>query len=80
MLDRVQTPEKPPKGQQWHLWADWAELLCLMDVDGVLGKSQQVDRLKGGRDTGDISPAALSDEKIVRMNMGCLCRREASDR
>jgi hypothetical protein len=50
----------PPKPSQTHLCVDYAELLCLLDVDGTLSKSDLLDRIAEGR---DISPSEEGDDE-----------------
>src|SRR5207237_1120074 len=35
-----------------HLWADYIELLCLFDVDGVFSKEHLADRVQERKDLG----------------------------
>jgi hypothetical protein len=37
--------ESLPPNQDIHLWADYVELLCMTDLDGVLSKSDLIDRV-----------------------------------
>ena len=42
-----------PKASELHLWADYAELLCLFNLDGVLSKSDFEDSIDDGLDLGE---------------------------
>lgn len=42
-----------PKTSELHLWADYAELLCLFNQDGVLSKSDFEDTIEDGVDLGE---------------------------
>lgn len=42
-----------PKTKELHLWADYAELLCLFNEDGILSKADFEDGIGDGTDLGE---------------------------
>ena len=53
-LDRL------PRTTDGHSWADFAELLCLVSIDGLLAPADLVDRWSELRDLGEGPPADLA--------------------
>lgn len=60
-----------PKTSELHLWADYAELLCLFDKDRILSKAEFEDNVEDGIDLGEtefieddpeLTPAEYNDE------------------
>src|SRR4028118_953795 len=51
-----------------YAWADYIELLCMLNIDRETSKADVIDRIKEGRDKGEgledpITPSATAAEK-----------------
>jgi hypothetical protein len=68
-----------PKSSSPHIWADYIELLCLVNVDRMISKADLLDRIQERKDLGgeidgdeeekdlDVEPSlAAVDDKFVR--------------
>ena len=46
----IRTLERPPRTKDTHLWADYVELLCLVNPDGLVARADLVDRWRTSDD------------------------------
>lgn len=53
---------KLPRSRQKHTWADYLELLCLTDPDGITSKADLVDRIRERVDLGESEDSDEVDE------------------
>jgi hypothetical protein len=73
----INTLESPPRNAEAHLFADYIELLCLVNSDHTISKADVIDRLRERRDLGD----ALNDieEQDDRPAQNDLAAQKAED-
>lgn len=67
MLKRISNLDSLPMSAADHIWADYIELLCLLNVDGIVSKADILDRVRERRDLGgeveDLSEDILEDTR-----------------
>jgi len=51
--------EKLPSSKDYHIWADYVELLCITHIDEAIPKSYIVDRINERNDVGESSPVEV---------------------
>lgn len=52
MAQTISNLDSLPKSAEDHLWSDYIELLCLLNVDGVVSKADILDRVRERKDLG----------------------------
>lgn len=65
MPERLRKIEELPKDSDMHHWADYAELRCLADPDGLVSVAQFVDMIREGRDKGEGKADAFGGDEVT---------------
>jgi hypothetical protein len=66
VTDRIRNLDSLPRHKDLHHWADYIELICLLDPDRMTSPGQVLDRIREGRDAGDATPASLEGDGVTQ--------------